>query len=174
MEIQSKACRKCGQQKPLSDFYGKARQSKFPASSAGFSSDCKECVKARVRAERKALGEVHKNKMRNWDYKRKFGITLEQYNQMFAEQRGCCSICGLHQSQFKKTFAVDHDHATGVVRSLLCVNCNLGVGCFRDNPALLKAAIRYLERHSTTNTESAQVVSDKGENGGLTGQNPVH
>ncbi len=41
--------------------------------------------------------------------------------------------------------AVDHDHVTGKIRNLLCFDCNTGLGCFRENIAMMKSAIKYLE-----------------------------
>lgn len=174
MSIRSKTCRKCSETKPIADFYGKSRSADFPESSAGFSSDCKVCVRASVAAYRKARGQTHVDYMKSLDLKRKYGISLDQYNKMFADQKGCCAICGKHQIEFAKGLAVDHDHATGAVRSLLCVNCNLGVGCFRDNTELLKMAIAYLERFQTINTQSVQAASDLRENGGQTETDSVH
>jgi hypothetical protein len=52
-----------------------------------------------------------------------------------------CAVCGRPDPEH-----VDHDHATGVVRGVLCFNCNGGLGQFRDNPMFLAAAIEYLER----------------------------
>lgn len=63
---------------------------------------------------------------------------------MLAEQDGRCKICG----QLKK-LNVDHDHATGEVRGLLCHGCNVGIGFFRDSPELLRSAIDYLVRSTT-------------------------
>lgn len=174
MSIRSKTCSKCGEMKPLADFYGKSRKIDFPESSAGFSSDCKVCVRARTAAYRKARGKLHADYMKSIDLKRKYGITLEQYNQMFAAQNGCCAICGKHQVEFVKGLAVDHNHASGAIRSLLCVNCNLGIGCFRDNIGLLKAAIAYLDSFQTTNATSAQVASDGRENSGQSDSSSVH
>lgn len=174
LEIQSKTCRKCGETKPLSAFYGKSRIGDFPKSSAGFSSDCKNCTKLKMRERRTLLGDEHKRQLRNWDYKRKFGITLEQYNQMFMRQSGCCAICGKHQAQFKRALAVDHDHVTGMVRSLLCVNCNVGIGSFRDDVALLGKAIKYLNKHFNHGSASAQVAHDADLNGGLADEESVH
>ena len=77
---------------------------------------------------------------------KKFGITLEDYNQMFADQEGHCAICGVHQLDVSLTFAVDHDHKTGEVRGLLCRHCNVGLGHFRDDTTLLAKAIAYLHK----------------------------
>ena len=74
----------------------------------------------------------------------KFGITIEEYNALFAKQEGCCGICGAHQSEFTKALAIDHDHKTGEVRGLLCMPCNTALGKFNDSPELLHSAIRYL------------------------------
>ena len=76
-----------------------------------------------------------------------FGIGLEDYNQMFANQKGCCAICGKHQDEMIKKLHVDNCHTTGKVRGLLCINCNLAIGNFYDNITLLKNAIKYLKQH---------------------------
>ena len=76
---------------------------------------------------------------------REFGITLVDYDQMLAAQGGGCAICGGLSSDGRR-LAVDHDHATGVVRGLLCADCNRGLGIFDDDPECLQAAISYLYR----------------------------
>lgn len=56
---------------------------------------------------------------------KKFGITPEQYEELYAQQNGCCAICGRHQSSFKRRLAVEHDHGElGQVRGLVCFKCN--------------------------------------------------
>lgn len=77
------------------------------------------------------------------ELKHKFGITVEQYNKMLAAQGGTCAICA--STPGLRRLAVDHDHETGIVRGLLCGPCNRALGMFRDDPALLAAAIRYLQ-----------------------------
>lgn len=74
--------------------------------------------------------------------KRKYGLTREEYTKRLTEQAGQCSICG---EQVGEALRVDHDHATGGVRGLLCERCNAGLGQFRDNVEFLRSAIRYLE-----------------------------
>jgi hypothetical protein len=76
---------------------------------------------------------------------RRYGITLDGYNEMFLQQEGCCAVCKKHQSELDKALCVDHDHETGGVRGLLCFNCNAGLGNFKDNSTLLGYAISYLE-----------------------------
>lgn len=77
----------------------------------------------------------------------KYGITIDDYNNMFAIQEGCCAICGVHQTQLDKRLSVDHDHSTGKVRQLLCQPCNLLIGFANDNIEILSEAISYINRH---------------------------
>lgn len=78
--------------------------------------------------------------------RRDFGITQEQYNEIFANQDGKCIICGKHQKELKMALAVDHDHSTNEVRGLLCGPCNRGLGMFKDDPDLLQKALDYLRK----------------------------
>lgn len=90
----------------------------------------------------------NKPKHRNWELKRLFGITLEDYNKMLLEQNEVCAICNQKEMNKKyRTLSVDHCHKTGKVRGLLCSNCNLGIGNMKDNINNLKNAINYLEKN---------------------------
>lgn len=83
----------------------------------------------------------------------RYGISLDDYERMFAEQGGTCAICHKPQSGGKRTNSrlhVDHDHETGAVRGLLCTHCNLGIGYFADRAELLTAAIGYLTTQETS------------------------
>lgn len=55
---------------------------------------------------------------------KRYGITVEERNRMYDEQKGLCGLCGTHESSFKRGLHIDHDHFTGKVRSLLCYRCN--------------------------------------------------
>jgi hypothetical protein len=83
--------------------------------------------------------------------KKKYGITLKEYNELLESQNYVCSICGkkenhIHNKTKKKTdLAVDHCHDTGKIRGLLCTNCNIGIGYFKNNSDLLIAAAEYLK-----------------------------
>jgi hypothetical protein len=81
-----------------------------------------------------------------------YGLTLESFAQMRKYQNYCCKICGLHESKNQvdkngktKQFSIDHDHKTGQIRGLLCNNCNLALGGFKDSISSLKKAIMYLK-----------------------------
>jgi hypothetical protein len=93
------------------------------------------------------------DKAQNNELQRHYGISLEDYKAVLHEQAGGCAVCGRPPgsvatgNKSKGTLAVDHDHATGVFRGLLCTNCNLGIGSFFDNPELLVKAATYLQAH---------------------------
>lgn len=93
--------------------------------------------------------------MREWNFRKKYGITGEEYDRMFAEQNGACAICQKPERQIRKTTGkiralhVDHAHDESQrVRGLLCSDCNNGLGQFKDDPAILRAAAAYLESHA--------------------------
>lgn len=77
---------------------------------------------------------------------RRFGLTPEQYTTLFASQGNRCAICRRERADSERAFNVDHSHQVGQVRGILCTNCNLGLGKFRDQTALLFTAITYLTR----------------------------
>lgn len=64
---------------------------------------------------------------------RKYGITPEQWEDIYRKQNGCCFVCGRHQSMLNRRLCVDHCHTTGKVRGLLCTNCNVKLGWFETN-----------------------------------------
>jgi hypothetical protein len=87
---------------------------------------------------------------RRAELKRKFGITLEQYQAMLEEQNGGCAICGQPETAIRMNkvvaLSVDHNHRTGERRGLLCTACNIGIGSLAESPERLRAAIAYIER----------------------------
>lgn len=77
------------------------------------------------------------------------GIELSDYQDMLAMQNGRCAICGYSDMSDPRMFpVVDHDHKTGAIRGLLCMNCNQGLGKFKDETGNLFSAIAYLTKHS--------------------------
>lgn len=89
--------------------------------------------------------EKKKELDRDSHLKRKYNISIEDYDKMLDKQNHSCKICNTHVSKLDKRLYVDHCHITGNVRGLLCHNCNTGIGHLRDDIELLKSAIKYLE-----------------------------
>jgi len=84
-------------------------------------------------------------KYRRYNLK-KYGITQDIFNEMVEKQNGLCAICKMPQAatRHKGVLFIDHCHTSGKVRGLLCSHCNWGIGHFRDDIALMEAAITYL------------------------------
>ena len=125
-----KWCPDCGGVKSLAEFPRNRR------SRNGYMTYCKPCHNARTRASSDAHGGA-----RNYHLRRRYGITAEHFDRMFAEQKGVCAICREAAAEH-----VDHDHATKRVRGLLCFNCNGALGQFRDRTDLMLRAVAYLDR----------------------------
>ncbi len=86
------------------------------------------------------------DKVRNTRLKGTYGITLEQYAALLAQQNNQCAICGAPPGDARsKHLHVDHCHISNKVRGLLCGNCNNGLGQFQDDVALLLRAVEYLK-----------------------------
>lgn len=78
---------------------------------------------------------------------RKYGMTVEEYEELLRDQGGVCGICKRKPEDCTtdgRNLHVDHDHDTGAIRGVLCHNCNIGIGCLQDDPDLLRAALDYL------------------------------
>jgi len=87
----------------------------------------------------------------SWLLAKRYGLTLEQYDEMNRIQGGRCAICNkvpAGTSHISRRLAVDHDHATGTVRGLLCGTCNTTIGMIEDRPELLDRMRRYLSKHA--------------------------
>lgn len=96
----------------------------------------------------KRHAEYLKNRLKykESDYRRRYGLSLDEYSRLSAAQRGLCAICGSTPHEHNsRQLVVDHDHVTGKIRGLLCHKCNSGLGMFKDSPHLLKLALVYLQ-----------------------------
>jgi hypothetical protein len=162
-----KVCRLCGVEKPLDVFYRAAGMRD------GLRSECKACNLA-IRAEKNAANpQPNRDRVKRWQQanrdkylakqreyvesgrkaianrkshlKRKYGLTVEQYDQMLEAQGRSCAICGRPQPTWT-SLHVDHDHETGRVRGLLCFRCNNAIGDLDDSPDRFVLVAEYLER----------------------------
>lgn len=128
-----KKCTKCNKLKKYEDFNRASKRKD------GRREQCRKCEQAyRLSPEVKQMRYER-------DLLKKYNLTLNDYNAMFSEQKGCCRICKAHQMNFERPLCVDHNHETGEVRGLLCDKCNRALGLFNDNPALLEEALAYLK-----------------------------
>jgi len=106
-----------------------------------------------MRADPEFMNKVRKNKRElyapRYRFKiieKKYGITEDQYNEIWIEQCGRCAICKKHEQELGKVLYIDHCHSTGKVRGLLCQKCNTGIGLLFDDKEILLNAIKYLEK----------------------------
>ena len=146
----TKICARCRKRKHLSKY--PRDKNKYD----GRSSICLSCNTKKARKWAIENPERHYKKTKRWNQenpdsqrryylKSLYGITLEEYNEMFIAQNGCCAICGIHQQDITKRLSVDHCHDTQRVRGLLCSNCNSAMGLFMDSIEVLRRAVSYLE-----------------------------
>lgn len=152
-----KSCPHCNTTKPL-DAFGKDRHSRD-----GLTYWCRECRNARSREQKdkdfyRKHHERHKEykadyykrpevvrRVRNQQLMKSFGISIDEYEKLWAKQKGLCAICEQPERTVRTgNLCVDHNHQTGVVRGLLCSHCNRGIGLLHDDPRILRKAIRYL------------------------------
>ena len=125
---------------------------KWETAYAARSEEQKEATRVRVAAyARKFPEKVRAAVKRCYNPSKKFarelrvryGLTVEQYNELRAQQGEACAICRVKPNA---RLVVDHCHKTGRVRGLLCGECNLALGKFRDDPAVVEAALHYLQQ----------------------------
>jgi hypothetical protein len=98
------------------------------------------------RKHAKQYRKAHKDKVRNWQYKLLYGITLADIEEILRQQNYRCPICGKLIEIGRRSAGVDHDHQTGQIRGILCYQCNLILGYAQDNKMILQKAIDYLEK----------------------------
>ena len=134
MLVKLKTCGVCKEKKSLEEFYDK----KNKGGSLGKDHCCKKCRNI------KSKDHYQRNPKKYWEKQigRNFNITPKEYEDMFEKQNYRCAICKEYKSS--KRLTVDHCHETGKVRGLLCDSCNLGIGMFGHNTAVLESAIRFL------------------------------
>lgn len=140
-----KKCTKCGEQKPLSQF------SKHKSGKNGIRAQCKLCISlARFETcvrKPKRTAEETKNLYKSRAFKKKYGISKEDFYDLRLKQNNKCAICKNTLENDKKSH-MDHCHDTGKLRGVLCTTCNVGLGMFKDSLSLLKSAVTYIKKYS--------------------------
>lgn len=131
-----KKCPICGELKERSEYY------KWKSRQDGITAYCKECMSRRNKNWVQENKETFAASMIASSRKTRFGITREDYAQMLVDQNNSCAICN---KPIGWEAAVDHCHKTNKVRGLLCRNCNLGLGGFKDDVEIIRKAIAYVK-----------------------------
>ncbi len=153
MDVVTKICTKCGDPKPLDDYWNhpQGRYGKRPRCKTCVSSENNEHLHKRLEQEPsynrdrvKAWSSQGDNK-RNTNLLLRYGITAEEYDTRLEAQDHKCAICGGVMDEGKR-LAVDHDHATGAIRGIVHVRCNTAIALFKDSPEICRKAAEYLEK----------------------------
>jgi hypothetical protein len=140
-----RVCKRCNVYKPITGF-ATNRLCLY-----GVEPVCKACKRLR----RLAYIAEHPECVRRADLKYHYGLTIGEYHAMRVQQQGKCAICGASE----RRLVVDHHHATGQVRCLLCDLCNTMIGYAREDPAILLAGAAYPRaREAPAETPSRDLV----------------
>jgi len=126
-------------------FYDKDDFPRNRSAADGLGAYCKPCHNRRARESRDRLH----GGSRHYHLVRRYGISAAEVDALIARQGGVCAICLRHLGQSPH---LDHDHATGEVRAVLCFGCNGGLGLFGDDISRLTAAITYLRFFTPTDS----------------------
>ena len=132
-------CRQCERHLPPTCFH------KRSDTKSGLRSNCKDCVRERNNSryhnsDKKAAAK----RSRKHSLRILYGISPEQYEQMFKNQQGLCAIC--QQPEKNKSYlSIDHCHSSQEIRSLLCGNCNSAIGLLQDSSKIIFSAASYLQ-----------------------------
>lgn len=135
-----KECRACKLSLPLDSFNRDSKKAD------GRQSYCKVCRAFKVRTWKKNNPDAYKAINRKAQLKAKYGIGSDVFENLLSKQNHRCAICGTSNANHNShQWCIDHCHTTGKIRGLLCSNCNLGLGHFKDSILFLSTAINYLE-----------------------------
>jgi Recombination endonuclease VII len=145
-----RACASCG------NLYKVPRETPARLARYGPSKYCSNRCRADAqRVEVKAPPDLYAR--RRWQLWTVYRITPDDYEEMYQRQQGRCAICGVPKERWEpapvkdrpRFLVVDHNHSSKEVRGLLCTQCNIGVGQFKENPAIMYAAAAYLASQET-------------------------
>lgn len=144
-----KKCTVCDQLLDYSNYH------KSKSTKDGYGYRCRECDReARLKyreANKERFAEVSRRKA----LKFKYGISLEEYEAILEKQGHSCAICktkenGVPGKRRSWNWSVDHCHASGRIRGLLCNQCNRGLGMLGDTVESLQKALDYLKKSETS------------------------
>jgi hypothetical protein len=116
-------------------------------------------------ARKQAWAEANREKVRTaskayearvgnyWRHiKHTFGVTREGWIELFEAQGNKCAICSIEDAVTQRFWSLDHCHATGEIRGILCRTCNIMIGAGKDRPETLIAGAKYLKSHQLSSS----------------------
>jgi hypothetical protein len=164
--MDTKVCHVCGVAKPITYFYRAAGMRD------GHRNDCKSCNLAAKKQRYDADPQSHIDRVKQWQrdnaerrnawnreyrklpetkrkhrdayYQRTYGKSADEVDAIVDLQGGRCLICKQELPERLGSRHLDHDHASGTIRGVLCIDCNHGIGKLRESPDLLLRAVVYL------------------------------
>jgi len=158
-----KECSECG--KPTRSRIGRCgycqQGSMTPAQIEGERARCRAYRKAHwneILAKKRAKYKVDPERAKDAWLRHNRGITLAEFKAILGRQSGVCAICRTTEWG-KKGPHVDHDHATGEVRGILCCRCNTGIGNLKDDPDLISRAALYLRAHKKSRSQMGPALA---------------
>ena len=127
-----------------------------PRGSQGVNAYCKPCRAALSKAEYHANKEKHRarkdkaikenpRRQKGYYLKNRFNISMKEWETIFNNQGKVCAICKIDKPS-GMGWHTDHDHETNKVRGILCMNCNMALGLFKDKVEFLASAVLYLSK----------------------------
>ena len=145
--MKTKICIHCNVRKRTNSFYFNKTMRD------GLRSTCKECDYKYTQEWREANPQRGREHQRKGRLKRRYGLTLTAYAALKEAQGNCCAACGISfQSMINKHIHVDHDHASGKIRGILCRGCNVALGAMTDDPVKITSLLKYIERQHERTT----------------------
>lgn len=138
-----KRCRVCQEEKQLTLFRRGQRQ-------------CRSCENKKNLSRyhnKYKTSTAHRKASYRYTLKTVYGLTEDDYQKRYAQQNGSCSICLEHLTNvfdevITKSQAIDHCHKTGIIRGLLCRQCNTALGMLKDDIESARRLVKYLEMHT--------------------------
>lgn len=138
----TRQCKKCNQVKDIT-LFRKHKECLF-----GYTYECKTCLNARKQKESNKPARKQKKSETAWErhIRVNYNMTTNDWENMFNKQNGCCAVCSKALKKDRSTH-IDHDHITGVVRSLLHSKCNFAVGLINEDFDIALGLAKYIQEH---------------------------
>jgi ribosomal protein S27AE len=138
-----KTCPKCGQVKPVVEFYQISTIDPYGKPGKRCANACKPCARAATQQHRRNYTDEQRRRMKSRTLMRQYGITLDEYDALAAAQGGACQIC----RRTNEPLVIDHCHGTNRFRGLICGRCNGALGMVQDSEEIAMGLLDYIRTY---------------------------